>query len=320
MNTQSSLFRALTEQELARILSAALHTSAAEAQLVAGGMFNTTYAIRTEAGDDVILRAGPVNRHLLLPFEHDMMQTEALMYQICAEHGIPASEVLAVDTTKTIVDRDFMIVRRIPSRTIDQFDFTPEEHARIFGEFGRCVARLHAITRPRFGRVRQVLEGGGYATWAECLQQEIAQWESVAAPAGLFTRAEHQHIRSLYRDHTPLLNEVQTATLVHTDLGWGNILVRTDTPRPEFGAIIDPDRALWGDVEFEFCHMDWLVEKDFMAGYGRWPSQEPKAVARRRMCRIMRKLWDVYVYAVEYNMPDHADATRSEIRKLIDEM
>lgn len=136
----SSLYLELTEKELSDIITSALHTEALSARLLTGGMFNTTYLVETGEYGNVVLRAGPVNRHLLMPFEHHLMEAEEQVYALCAEYGVPASEILAADTSKTISDRDFMIVRYIPSHPISKVTLEPQDKSRICFDIG-CETR-----------------------------------------------------------------------------------------------------------------------------------------------------------------------------------
>jgi hypothetical protein len=66
MNITSSLFRELTAAELCAVIASSLDTAVVESRLLSGGLFNTTYFVKTATEGDVVLRVGPINRHLLL--------------------------------------------------------------------------------------------------------------------------------------------------------------------------------------------------------------------------------------------------------------
>lgn len=78
INRKSSLFQELTEQELKAILMESLGPGEMEPpRLLEGGLFNTTYLVsRTDPPGKYVLRMGPVNRHLVLPYERKLMQAE----------------------------------------------------------------------------------------------------------------------------------------------------------------------------------------------------------------------------------------------------
>lgn len=314
---KSSLYRELTPDELAKVVALALHTEILSSRLLSGGLFNTTYLVDTQGMGKVVLRVGPVNRHLLMPFEHRLMEAECEAYALCRQQGIPVSEVLALDTEKKWIGRDVMIVRYIPSLPLIEAVLKPEDRARIDRDIGRATAKMHRITQRRFGRLPEVRAGKGFERWSDFLLDEFEQWEGVAAPSGIFTPHQLGQMRRLWIQYAPLLDEVRTPSLVHTDLWEGNLLVRTDTPRPEFAAIIDADRALWGDAEFEFSSIRWMLNDDFLAGYGRDISHEGAHGTRQSLYCLLCGLWNAYVYGVEYNDHEQMIRTRDEVREIL---
>ncbi len=321
MEIHSSLYKELTDAELRLVIKEALHTEPTDYRLLSGGMFNTTYFVDTADCGKVVLRMGPVNRHLLMPFEHKLMETEAMFYDLCRARGIPVSEVLALSTDKGVLDRDYMIVRYIPSKNF--YDIKPEGQLRtdLYRQFGNQVAAMHRIKSKKFGRLPDVARGGGFDTWGACLRQEIEDYLSVATKFDIFDERDVRDLREVYRIHEPLANTVCEATLVHTDMGPGNVLARTDTNPPVFGALIDPDRGMWGDVEFDFCLIRWMLCDEFIDGYGRDVHQCDALTQRRRdLCRLLRCCFDTYVWEAEYNVHEYMLNGKKAIRKMLNEM
>ena len=115
MNVDSKLFQVLSDNELFAIMHAVFgNEEIRRAELLEGGLFNTTYRVETSV-HDVVLRMGPVHRELLLPFERNLMEAEAYVDRLCLNYGIPASRVLCCDTSRRVVDRDYMVVEYIDS-------------------------------------------------------------------------------------------------------------------------------------------------------------------------------------------------------------
>lgn len=198
---ESHLYQELTNEELERVISDALRTKIQNAKLLTGGLFNTTYLVDTADCGRVVLRVGPVNRHLLMPFEYDLMESEEHVYALCHEKGIPVSEVLAMDLSKKSIHRDYMIVRYIPSSPMLEVELSPEDKSRISLDVGKATRQMHDITSPRFGRITDVKNGKGFVRWSDCLLFELNQWESVARPAKLLTEEEFQQsAQSFYTD------------------------------------------------------------------------------------------------------------------------
>lgn len=316
----SSLYCELSEEQLAEIVSYSLRTKLLSASLLTGGMFNTTYLVKTEKYGLLVLRLGPINRHLLMPFEHYLMEAEEYVYALCVKQGIPVPEVLLTDTTKTLIDRDFMITRYIPSRPMCDITLGNERHDEIVRDIGIATARMHEITASHFGRIVDVKNGGGFELWSEALFHELWEWEQVGVPTALFSESEHDEIRMLFEKAVPYLDQITTPHLVHNDLWCGNILIRTDTEKNGFVAIIDADRALWGDPDLEFSAIQWTHSEDsFWIGYGRRISYDHADCIRRGIYNLITRLWNAYVYLCEYNQYDNAISERGEaVRQMID--
>lgn len=324
MNVQSSLFATATDGDIRTVLKATLDTTPVEYRLLSGGLFNTTYFIKTSDRGDVILRLGPVNRHLLLHFEHDMMEAEATVYRICAAHGIPSSELLALDTSKTLIDRDFMIVRYIPSVTykLNRTDYTyaPEVTSRLYRELGENIAKLHRLVGTGFGHVYDVSHGRGHARWSDFLKDELDKLIATCAPHGILTQDDAYTMRDVLVRHTDVLDEIAVPRLVHADLGPNNLLIRTDTSEPTFGAFIDPDRAVWGDPDFDFSYMEWMWCDELWQSYGRTLAMDDASLRRRLIYKMIRWVCNAFVWEVEYNQHDYMLGTVKEIREILEKL
>ena len=317
----SSLFQELKEEEIKGIIGRTLGTEPTHARLLQGGLFNTTYLVDTRNCGRVVLRVGPVNRHLLMPFEHRLMETEEYVYSLCGRCGVPTSQIIKTDTTKSLIDRDFMIVRYIPAAPMCEIELTPSDEQRICRDIGIATAKMHGIRAPKFGRPAEVKSGGGFALWSEALMFELTEWERVGVLSALFTPEELAEIERIFVAAAPFLDEIREPRLVHADLWQGNILVRTDGGRPEFAAIIDADRAVWGDPDFEFSSIQWTYGKEsFWEGYGRRLSFEPGALVRRAVYTLLNRLWNAYVYQCEYNRMQDAQREQADARRCVGEL
>ena len=110
-------------EELDRMVHAAFPSwSSCRTTMLKGGLFNTTYTLESDdaPGKKYVLRCGPVRRELLLPYELHLMDADCWAYGKMAAVGIPTSTVVHKDTTKTLLDRDFMIVEFIESTQLNR--------------------------------------------------------------------------------------------------------------------------------------------------------------------------------------------------------
>ena len=298
----SLLYQELTPDELAAIVQKHFQTADFSYMLLEGGMFNTTYRLDVSE-NRYVLRMGPVNRHLLVPFEHNLMQGEASFYAHCRAAGLPVSQVVAIDTQRDIIDRDYMIVRFVESIGMFELERDGAAWNAAMENVGRFAARMHRITGTCFARTGDAAQGRGYATWRECIFNELESILACHARYTQYTAADCAAIRQAFEKHAPLLDEITVPRLTHVDIWDGNVLVKLDGSG-EIAAVIDGDRSIWGDVDFDLQKL-WTNNPYFLRGYGDVQPITPQRQIRRALYRLLMYLIDGYVWTYEYQMPEN---------------
>lgn len=298
----SLLYLELTNEELASIVRRHFGAGDFEAKLLDGGMFNTTYRIDI-AGEGYVLRMGPVNRHLLLPFERKLMTGEVEFYRICRETGLPVSEVVALDTKRDLVDRDYMIVRFVENVGMFQMPEGGADWNAVMENVGQFMARMHKIEGKGFARLSDAAEGRFYDRWSDFILSELDAVLHAFEQSDQYTKEEMTCIAGTFRKYIPLLDEVTVPTLLHVDVWHGNVLVKPDGSN-EIAAVIDGDRSIWGDVDFDL-QKEWLHNPEFERGYGDIHSITPERETRRKLYRVLMYLIDGYVWKHEYMIPEN---------------
>ena len=253
VNSGSWLFREEPLEVIKTIFRRALGAETVrEARLLDGGLFNTTYLVTYGAGEErAVLRLGPVERHRIMGFEQNLMAAEAYLYAVCRDIGIPCPEVLAWDTSRTAVDRDFMITRYIPSVAMVNAEMTEERRHDLCFQLGAYLRRLHQVTGESFGFVSRVLEGRRFDTWSGAFLFEVEDIVGRLEAFGGLTAGEAGAVLAPFRRSRELLDQVRTPHLLHLDIWAGNVLLDRETL--EILAVIDSDRAVFGDPDFEFA-------------------------------------------------------------------
>ena len=305
MNTQSSLFQEIPIEIIRDIFANTLQEEIIwETALLDGGMFNTTYIV--EYGSfhkKAVLRLGPVNRHLLMGFEENLMNAEVYTYSVCQTIGIPCSKVLACDTSKRIIDRDFMIVEYIPSIVMAKAELTEERRNMLYQQMGIYLAKFHQVTGDSFGFLSRICNGKKFDKWGDALIFEAEDITERLEKLGGLNAGETQILRHQFYKSRELLDEIRTPHLLHTDLWEGNVLLNTDTL--EIAAIIDSDRAMYGDKDFEFASA-WMDNLALQEGYNSiiQKSTSPNDAKRRQLYQMFFCLLEAYVGYGEYNNPE----------------
>lgn len=327
MNKQSSLYEEISADQIQLLYEKTMDiTEPVESDLLSGGLFNTTYRVRNKALNlDTVLRLGPVNRHLLTRFEENLMEAEHFVYQLYQKKNIPCSQVLVCDISKKWIDRDFMIVTYIPSIVMCDAKLTEEEKIPLYEETGRLAKRMHSITSSAFGRVSEILSGLSFSSWSEYLLSEM---ENICCcllrDKGIETELANRAKRTL-KKYQIWLDEIETPRLVHTDLWEGNILL-DPSKKSRIVAVIDADRAIFGDPDYELS-CPWLLNQGFLKGYEEdrhsffhEAYNSEKRVTRRKLYVLMFRLFEGYVGLSEYNNRELYENSLKESWKLIDEL
>lgn len=318
MNPSSALFQEVSPETVKAVFSASLGVDQIHsARLMEGGLFNTTYLVSFgPEGKQAILRLGPVNRHLLMGFEGNLMNAEAVFYALCRQNEIPCSAVLALDTSRTVIDRDYMIVDYIPSQPMSRAGLTGPHRQRLYTQLGGYVKKLHGITGDRFGFLSRIAAGMGFDSWSEALLFETEDIARRLSAAGGLTAGEVRDLLRQFRAGREDLDQIRTPRLVHTDLWEGNVLL--DPQCRDIAAIIDGDRAVFGDPDFEFSS-PWM-ERDLLSrGYG--PIlPEPLSPARARRLQLYRMFYcllEAYVWHSEYRNTELYEERKSQLLELM---
>ena len=311
----SYLYREEPVETLDRLCKTSLDDTIESYRLLPGGMFNTTYFLHTRGHGEVVLRLGAVNRHLLMPFELHLMEAEAEVYRRCRQLDLPVPEILHLDLSGRIVDRGAMFTRYVPGVAMSCVRPDEENYKELCRALGVFCARMHTLTADRFGRVYDVMHGGGHASWHEAIEAELSAWERVAVPATILDAPVLSRVEKAIGRAAPILDAIRVPTLVHNDLWMGNVLLTQEEKSYRLGLVLDGDRAMYADPELEFSgHRVIHDEPSFCYGYGKAPAQTPDAVLRRGLYHMLTQMWHSYVFRVEYGMPAHADRAAGLVR------
>lgn len=228
---------------------------------LAGGTFNTVLRVTTRDGDAVI-KVAPGPEQALLSYEHGIMATEALYYELAAQHGI--TTVPRMLHYGHIGDVETLVLSVVPGQPWPQLDsgLDDEQRYALRSALGTQLAALHRITGTGFGYPARPLVPtwrAAYLGMVDALLDDARRY-GVELPAARIQRAIERE--------SEVLDDIRTPVLVHFDLWDGNILVDAG---PRLGGLIDAERAFWGDPLAEFASLrlygDLTPDAGLVAGY-----------------------------------------------------
>ena len=242
---------------------------------LAGGTFNAVTRVSLAAGTRLVVKIPPGPETSLLSYERGILGTEALFYRLAGRlPGVTVPSVLAVNAGGGAGGGagDYLVMTECPG--VPWPDLVPlpagRERDELRAELGRQVARLHTVTGTGFGYPSAAL-GPLLDTWREAF---VAMVDALLADAARFAVTLPRpaaEIRALFGARAGLLDEVTTPVLTHFDLWDGNILVESGPAGRRIGALIDAERAFWGDPLADFVSLALFhdIERDaaFLRGY-----------------------------------------------------
>jgi aminoglycoside phosphotransferase (APT) family kinase protein len=271
----------------------------AGSRLLTGGTFNAVHLVSLADGTRLVVKIPPAAGTPLLRYERQgILATEALYYQLAGEcRDVTVPDVVAVDTADAA--GGYLVMTECPGTPWPQLAPPPAgaERDELRAALGGQVARLHTITGPGFGYPSEPV-GPLRETWRAAFFDMV---NAVLADAETFAVTLPRPIDDIlewFNARAVVLDEVTTPALVHFDLWDGNILVESGPAGHRIGALIDAERAFWGDPLAEFVSLALYgdIERDtaFLDGYrGAGGTVTFDVAARRRL-----SLYRAYLYLI----------------------
>ena len=271
----------------------------AGSRLLTGGTFNAVHLVSLADGTRLVVKIPPAAGTPLLRYERQgILATEALYYQLAGEcRDVTVPDVVAVDTADAA--GGYLVMTECPGTPWPQLAPPPagSERDELRAALGGQVARLHTITGPGFGYPSEPV-GPLRETWRAAFFDMV---NAVLADAETFAVTLPRPIADIlewFNDRAVVLDEVTTPALVHFDLWDGNILVESGPAGHRIGALIDAERAFWGDPLAEFVSLALYgdIERDtaFLDGYrGAGGTVTFDVAARQRL-----SLYQAYLYLI----------------------
>lgn len=301
----STLFEPIADSQIQAIIRASISSTAgvASCRLIDGGHFNTSYDIRTSNPDrHVVLRIAPRDDRPLLDYEHTMMLAEPKVYDVLARAGVPVPNVIAVDGSRSVVDRVYMLMDFVEAVPLTHPSVPADARAYLMREAGRYMAIMHGITGERFGRIAPDGSVKGPGSWAEFFGEILNETVDKCIEAHALDD-DLGAVPDLYAKHREVFDECRGPVLVHNDFWDPNILVREEDGVWRIEAIIDADRAVFADREYEYALWE-NADPDLLAGYAVPLDQSDNAQLRRKFYRLQLYLIYAWFYKAPTSYPE----------------
>jgi len=247
------------------------------------GKFNSTFFVERDEEEDLVIRIAPPDGTGVLFYERKMMAQEPELHRLLLERTtIPVPRILAYDTTRRVLDRDFLIMERMPGTALTEAALPARDGVSgVFRQVGSYLAQAHAITTDAYGYLGAHRCMAPQRTWWEAFRVMWGKLIDDTVRCGGYDARESTQLRAMLDRYRPAFDRAVPSSLLHMDIWHQNILVDESG---KVTAILDWDRALWGDPEIEFAVLDYcgVSVPEFWEGYGRERQRTPEAAIRNR--------------------------------------
>lgn len=293
---ESRTKRRLSPGELDGLARRALGAGVRSSAELTDGFANAVWRLTLDDGREVVLKLSPPPELEQLSYERHLLRTEARACELAAAAGVPVAALLATGFDDPVLGGDYLVLGMLDGvawNAVAPAALPPGGEAALRRELGRHLARFNTVTGDVFGYPHAGITG---ATWRQAYLAMagalLADVERYPTPLPL----PPAEVAAVLAAASPALDEVTTPQLVHFDVWAGNVFLDlTGTPRIQ--AIIDHERAFWGDPLAEFVTPTIFAElredDPLLAGYREVTPLELTPAARVRL-----DLYRAYLYLI----------------------
>lgn len=280
---------------------------------LSGGLINHVERLTLADGRDVILRVAPddaaADAGPSWYTSHGLRREAAVVALARPALGGLLPETIAHDFDRTIVDRDWVIQRRMPGVPLATVDtaLPGEERTAVWLELGDLTRRLHDIRASRFGPPVDGPQFDSLSDLLRCdadgLRRDAERFDLPGEP--------FQRLRDCVETIAGILDDNDGPRMVHSDLARSHVFVDRVADGShrivgvidlEFGRFADPgtERLItsfgWGNAPME-------MKETFFRGYGR-RFDTPEERRRLELFVAIAVAWPVTILACQGRRTD----------------
>jgi aminoglycoside phosphotransferase (APT) family kinase protein len=208
----------------------------------------------------------------------DGIGLEAWMCETVRALGVPAPQVLAVDTSHAMLPSSYFIMEKASGQPLSTLPAV-QQHT-FLRQAGKHLRQIHSVQIDGFGwlderRYRQQgVVRGSDSTWRDAILKDIGTSLAYFQRTGALEAPFIDGIERVVELADPLLCAITSGQLMHGDVG--ELHVWVDPDRAEITSFVDFGERSAGDPIWDFLQFDWAGAPLLVEGY------EPDPPARER--------------------------------------
>lgn len=276
------------------------------------GKFSDTFIVEAPGTTQHVLRIAPPDNVLQLFYEYRMMRQEPSIHRrLRDETDVPVPEITAYDFSRELIDRDYLIMPKLPGTPLSECSLSRSALQRVFREWGYYVAQIHSITDPdnRFGYLGEHNCMTPCRTWSEAFAVMYRKELDDIVATGIYDDKTAEDMMSTLNKNLSAFDHCQVSHLLHGDLWVTNVLA---TQEGRVTGVIDFDRACWGDIEWDLAIAEYcgVTQPPFWEGYGKSIERHKGPAAIRRLFYLLYEHQKYIVIAMSSRRNDPNGARR----------
>jgi aminoglycoside phosphotransferase (APT) family kinase protein len=280
---------------------------------ISRGRFNDAFFV---TGKEVewVIRIAPPRDSVFTFYERDMMRQEPGIHALLlANTSVPVPKVIAYDDSLAHIDRDFIILKRLPGNPMVD---VPIDENTVYRQVGAYLAQTHALTAETYGYIGDHRPMEPQSSWVDAFHFMWNRLIDGIVEVGQYSESEHTEIRRLLDQHIQLFDRNVPSSLLHMDCAADNILVDGDS---KVTGLIDWERSLYGDPEIEFALLDsWGVSTPaFWEGYGKQPDRSAEAQIRQAFYLLYNTQKHIIIQQGRNNNPEGARTIKAQVFEIV---
>lgn len=283
------------------------------------GWFNNSYKICLSNGEKYVLKIAPPIDVDVLTYEKDIMNVEVETLNKYKEFGIIAPEVIFYDNDRNVIDNDYFFMTYIDGVPLNKIseEISDDSKINIYTKLGQIMSKSFEIKEDYFGS--PAVKEKRHEKWFDCFYEMISDLFDDAKKVRLRLPISKKHALKYIENKKIAFEEVNEPILIHKDIWAGNIFV--DKNSHEIMAIIDCERAIYGDPLLEVACGSLEDNEDFMNNYYKKVELTPKENTRLYLYKFYLLLLMVVECPYrEYKDKKHFEWCFDTLKVLIDKM
>ncbi len=244
---------------------------------------------------------------------------EHVAYDLLTGSALPVPSVVTLDASRRLVPYDFIILTRLPGTNVAESwqEVAPARVRELAYEAGTCLARLHALAFPAFGKLREQ-DMPRFRSWPDYFGDYARRQMDAAARYGFLNDLLRTRLEAVMDHAHDRLARVTQGVLVHSDYHYENILQSGG----RLTGILDFEWALSGDPSYDFMNADVREEQipgseaAFLDGYQSIHPLDAAHYRRVAVYQLFLRLETAVMHARRSNSPGVESALAAMIHLL----